>query len=182
MADPPWEYDQGCWQRSSSAAQDKYSTLTVEEIAALPVRNVAGGEAVVWLWVPSWHLIRGLHLPVLEAWGARPMNIVTWRKMNKKGTRQRLGLGRYARNTTEHVLLCVRGAPKIEETLPTCFDAPRRGHSEKPPEFYEQYAERAYPGPRLELFGRGPRAGWTVWGNEVGDPLGWGFDPEGWAA
>ena len=39
-------------------------------------------------------------------------------------------------------------------------------HSEKPDEAYSRM-QRLFAGPYLELFGRKPRPGWTVWGNEI---------------
>ena len=69
---------------------------------------------------------------------------------------------------TEHCLFAVRGKMRLNvRNLPTAFLWPRIGqHSRKPDAFFEM-VETATPGPRLELFARRPREGWTVWGNEV---------------
>lgn len=44
----------------------------------------------------------------------------------------------------------------------------KREHSRKPDEQY-QIIESCSWGPFLELFGRGKRPGWTVWGNQAED-------------
>jgi N6-adenosine-specific RNA methylase IME4 len=45
----------------------------------------------------------------------------------------------------------------------------KREHSRKPEAFYE-LIERCSPGPRLELFARYRRDGWTQWGDELAPP------------
>ena len=44
--------------------------------------------------------------------------------------------------------------------------APRRKHSQKSEEIF-RYAERLSHPPRIELFAREKRTGWSSWGNEV---------------
>lgn len=46
------------------------------------------------------------------------------------------------------------------------FFCPREEHSRKP-EQVVSYLERVSPAPRLEMFARGPRPGWDVWGNQT---------------
>jgi N6-adenosine-specific RNA methylase IME4 len=85
------------------------------------------------------------------------------------GDHLQIGLGQYMRHAHEWLLLGTRGdamVPEPADRMPSVIFAPRTRHSEKPQEAYT-LIERASPGPRLEIFAREPRDGWTVWGNEI---------------
>ena len=155
LADPPWDV----LQRGGRGADRHYSVMTVEAIAALPVRKLASTDAHLWLWVTNATLFSG-HM-VMAAWGFTYRSCLTWVKPG-------LGLGSYyLRNNTEHLLLGTKGkAPILFRSQPTWLFAPKQDHSHKPE---EQYAviERCSPGPYLELFARRQRPGWQVWGNEI---------------
>jgi len=105
-------------------------------------------------------------LRVMESWGFEFKNILTWAKVTRSGN-PATGMGYWLRGATEHLLLGVRGKPKpLVRNAPTWFSSPVGRHSEKPVEAY-RIIERVSDGPRLELFARRARPGWTVWGNEV---------------
>lgn len=168
VADPPWQPTLGAtWEsrlRDKAGPQRFYDTLTVPEIVALKPRMAA--QAHVYLWCLTAHVDWGYE--VAKAWGAEPITLLTWRKPG-------LGAGRFRCNT-EHVLVARvgpragnpfgQGGRHAQATDGTCFDWPRGKHSEKPAEFFA-LAERLSPGPRLEMFARAPRPGWSVWGNEA---------------
>lgn len=168
VADPPWRYDtaRGITTRTrgdgtySPEAARNYPTMTLDEIAALPVREQAADDAHLYLWATNPILPDAF--PILAAWGFRYVTTLTWRKL---GT---LGMGYYFRGDTEHVLFGVRGRAPIEpaKRARNWFAAPKTGHSRKPDLFYEM-VERVSPGPYLELFARRRRYGWDVWGNEA---------------
>jgi len=144
-----------------------------DRLKSLPVASVADKSCALWLWTPTHHLIRGITYEVCEAWGFRPMTTMIWCK-------PQIGLGHYIRNAHEPVLLAVKGSYKLKvKDQPSWFIADRTTHSKKPARFY-RIVEALCHEPRLELFSRTPKDGWTVWGNELHDPLGWGYDPEGW--
>ena len=155
LADPPWDVV----QRGNRGAERHYPLMTIEEIAALPVRTLVSTDAHLWLWVTNATLFSGQ--VVMAAWGFTYRSCLTWVKPG-------LGLGHYyLRNNTEHLLLGTKGkAPILFRSQPTWLFAPKQDHSHKPE---EQYAviERCSPGPYLELFARRKRPGWEVWGNEV---------------
>jgi len=65
LADPPWKYV----TYSERSASRHYKVMTFEEIATLPVRDVAAPDAWLFLWVPGPHLPFGLQL--MERWGFR---------------------------------------------------------------------------------------------------------------
>ena len=155
LADPPWDV----LQRGGRGAHRHYSLMTTEQIAALPVGNLARADAHLWLWVTNATLFAGQ--TVMVAWGFTYRSCLTWVKPG-------LGLGSsFLRNNTEHLLFGTKGrAPVLYRSQPTWLFAPKQDHSHKPE---EQYAviERCSPGPYLELFARRKRPGWQVWGNEV---------------
>jgi N6-adenosine-specific RNA methylase IME4 len=145
----------------------------LEEVCSLPVPAILAEDAVCWLWVPNRHLLNGLGAVVLRAWGFRPVTTLAWIK-------PRIGLGYYVRNSHENVALGIRGKVLFTDRgICSWFKAPAGEHSQKPGVLHS-IAERAYPGPRIELFARKPKKGWEVWGEAVGDNLDWTCSPERW--
>jgi N6-adenosine-specific RNA methylase IME4 len=84
--------------------------------------------------------------------------------------KDRIGMGYYARQRHELLLIGRRGdiaVPDPEDRPDSVIEAPRLEHSAKPEEAYAAIV-RMYPDlPRIELFARGARDGWAVWGNEA---------------
>jgi N6-adenosine-specific RNA methylase IME4 len=169
LADPPWRFV----NRTGKVAPEhrrlaRYPTLTVEEIAALPVADHLAATAHCYLWVPNALLPEGL--AVLAAWGFDYKSNLVWHKVRKDGGSDGRGVGFYFRNVTELLLFGTRG--RNARTLPpgrrqvNLFATRKREHSRKPDEQYG-IIETCSPGPWLELFGRGVRKGWTVWGNQA---------------
>lgn len=171
MADPPWRFT----NRTGKMAPEhkrlaRYETLTLEEICALPVSEHLESAAHCYLWVPNALLPNGLQ--VLKAWGFEYKSNLIWHKVRKDGGSDGRGVGFYFRNVTEIVLFGIRG--KNARTLApgrrqvNLFSTRKREHSRKPDEQYD-IIESCSWGPYLELFGRGIRKGWTVWGNQASD-------------
>lgn len=169
LADPPWRFT----NRTGKVAPEhrrlgRYSTLSFEEIASLPVSDFMEETAHCYLWVPNALLPYGL--ATLEAWGFEYKTNLVWHKVRKDGGSDGRGVGFYFRNVTEVVLFGVRG--KNARTLApgrsqvNLIASRKREHSRKPDEQYELIESCSW-GPYLELFGRGTRDGWTVWGNQA---------------
>jgi len=169
LADPPWQFA----NRTGKVAPEhrrlsRYSTMTVDEIKALPVGELMNPTAHLYLWVPNALLPEGL--AVMAAWGFAYKANLVWHKIRRDGGPDGRGVGFYFRNVTELILFGVKG--KNARTLAAGrrqvnFLATRkREHSRKPD---EQYAiiEACSPGPYVELFARGTRPGWTTWGNQA---------------
>jgi N6-adenosine-specific RNA methylase IME4 len=120
--------------------------------------------------VPNALLPDGLR--VLSAWGFEYKSNLIWHKVRKDGGSDGRGVGFYFRNVTEMVLFGVKG--KNARTLAAgrrqvnLFATRKREHSRKPDEQYD-IIESCSRGPYLELFGRGVRKGWTVWGNQASE-------------
>jgi N6-adenosine-specific RNA methylase IME4 len=168
LADPPWRFQ----NRTGKVAPEhrrlnRYGTMTLADICAMPVAKITSEPAHLYLWVPNALLPDGL--AVMEAWGFTYKANLVWHKIRKDGGPDGRGVGFYFRNTTEILLFGTRG--KNARTLApgrsqVNFLATRkREHSRKPDEQYP-LIESCSPAPRLELFARGPRRGWTVFGNQ----------------
>lgn len=168
LADPPWQFQNRTGKMAPEHKRlSRYPTMTLDEICDLPVEAIAGEPAHLYLWVPNAMLPEGLK--VMEHWGFRYKSNIIWYKIRKDGGPDRRGVGFYFRNVTEVLLFGVRGknartlAPgRSQENI---ISSRKREHSRKPDEQYD-LIERCSFGKRLELFARGPRRGWTVWGNQ----------------
>ena len=174
VVDPPWNY-QNKWQSGNSgfgvsrAAREKgsrrtrgagaqYDVLDLADIRAMPLSDWAECDAHLYLWTTNAFLEHAHQ--IARAWGFEQKTILTWVK-------QRVGLGYYFRNNTEHVLFCVRGSlPTTTTPLSTAFNWAQGRHSEKPAGFYD-LVESVSPGPYLDVFARTHRFNWDAWGNEV---------------
>jgi N6-adenosine-specific RNA methylase IME4 len=148
----------------------RYSTMSLDEIAALPIADHAADTSHLYLWVPNALLPDGLR--VMQAWGFNYKSNIVWYKTRKDGGPDGRGVGFYFRNVTEILLFGVRGKNartlKPGRTQVNIIPARKREHSRKPDETY-QIIEECSSGPFLELFARGSRKGWTAWGNQVED-------------
>jgi len=175
VADPPWQY--GKWGKASKAAflvsgireetnkvlPMPYQTMTVAEIAALPVAGCANDDCDLYLWTTQKYLPNAFS--VMQAWGFRYCQTLTWCKAPRG-----LGQGGLFCPTTEFLLLGRKGRmPKGKRRIDSTWwqvKRPHNSHSAKP-EVFQDLIETVSDGPRLELFARRPRLNWTVWGNEV---------------
>jgi N6-adenosine-specific RNA methylase IME4 len=169
LADPPWQFQNKTGKVAPEHRRlSRYATLTLDDIGQLPVAQVAADVAHLYLWVPNALLPEGL--AVMQAWGFRYKSNLVWHKVRKDGGSDGRGVGFYFRNVTELVLFGVRG--RNARTLAAgrrqvnYLSSRKREHSRKPDELYPLIGACS-PGPFIELFARGVRAGWTVWGNEA---------------
>ncbi|MBF9035503.1 S-adenosylmethionine-binding protein [Rhodobacterales bacterium HKCCE2091] len=169
MADPPWRFQ----NRTGKVAPEhkrlsRYPTMTTDDICALPVADHLETRAHCYMWVPNALLPDGLR--VLSAWGFEYKSNIVWHKIRKDGGSDGRGVGFYFRNVTELLLFGTRG--KDARTLPpgrsqvNMIQSRKREHSRKPDAQYDLIESCSW-GPYLELFGRGIREGWTVWGNQA---------------
>jgi N6-adenosine-specific RNA methylase IME4 len=169
LADPPWQFQNKTGKVAPEHRRlSRYATLTLEEIKGLPVSEIATEVAHLYLWVPNALLPEGL--AVMQAWGFRYKSNLVWHKVRRDGGSDGRGVGFYFRNVTELVLFGVRG--RNARTLRpgrrqvNYIASRKREHSRKPDELYP-IVEACSPGPYLELFARGVRPGWTVWGSQA---------------
>lgn len=169
MADPPWQFQNRTGKMAPEHRRlNRYGTMELADIIALPVSQVTDDTAHLYLWVPNALLPEGLQ--VLNAWGFQYKSNLVWHKVRKDGGPDGRGVGFYFRNTTELILFGVKG--KNARTLApgrsqvNIIRSMKREHSRKPDEQYD-IIESCSPGPFLEMFARGSRPGWTTWGNQA---------------
>lgn len=168
-ADPPWQFQ----NRTGKVAPEhkrlnRYSTMTLEEIKRLPVIDVADEKSHLYLWVPNALLPEGLE--VMKSWGFEYKTNLIWEKVRKDGMPDGRGVGFYFRNVTEILLFGIRG--EKNRTLDpgrsqvNLIRSIKREHSRKPDEFVK-LIESCSCGPYLEMFARGNRNNWDMWGNQA---------------
>lgn len=180
LADPPWHFelrvDHATGQitgNSTRSAEKHYATMSIEELCALPVGDLAADSCALFMW-STWPMLDRAWL-VLEAWGfAYKTCAFAWTKADATQVEMfhdeivpYMGLGYWTRGNTEPCLLATRGNPKrLNGDVRQAIIAPRRQHSRKPEGIHER-VERLVAGPYLELFARQRRPGWDCWGNET---------------
>lgn len=168
LADPPWRFANRTGKVAPEHRRlDRYDTMDLAAIKALPVESVVADNAHLYLWVPNALLPDGL--AVMESWGFRYVSNLVWAKRRLDGGPDGRGVGFYFRNVTELVLFGVRGSMRTlapGRSQVNMIETRKREHSRKPDEQYG-LIEACSPGPYLELFARHPREGWKVWGNEA---------------
>ncbi len=171
LADPPWQFTNRTGKMAPEHKRlQRYPTMSLDEIKSMPVSSIAKDTAHLYLWVPNALIAEGLQ--VMESWGFTYKTNLIWYKIRKDGGPDRRGVGFYFRNVTEMILFGVRGknartlqpGRSQENIISSC----KREHSRKPDEQYK-LIEDCSNGPFIELFARGPRKGWFVWGNQSDD-------------
>jgi len=168
LIDPPWRFQNRTGKVAPEHRRlDRYSTLSLAELKALPVGELGANPSHLYMWCPNALLGDGLEL--MKAWGYTYKTNLVWYKVRKDGGPDGRGVGFYFRNVTELVLFGIKGKLR---TLPpgrrqtNIIVQRKREHSKKP---CEQYGiiEDCSPGPHLELFARERREGWDAWGDQV---------------
>ena len=174
--DPPWLFKSNSRSKPGRNARRHYDCMTVGEIAALPVGEIAAADSALFLWITGPMLVIGAHLPIMKAWGFKPSGMgFVWVKLNPRAASLfilrsdfSMGGGFTTRKNAEFCLIGKRGrSVRRDAGVHEIIVEARREHSRKPEEFYDKI-ERYADGPRLDLFGRQERPGWTVRGDEVG--------------
>ncbi|MCJ9428568.1 MT-A70 family methyltransferase [Kordiimonas marina] len=195
-ADPAWP-----WKTYSDKGLDRsperhYSTMTVADIEALPVADIAKPDSVLFLWITAPVLAGGrhkqvigapmsirplsnresVHLSVMEAWGFECKALAfVWVKTRQAFMGDAItdrdwhrGMGKYTAQNAELCFVGTRGRPPapIEKLLPQIITDPAREHSRKPETAHDRI-RRMYGGKRIELFSRQERPGFDAWGNQV---------------
>lgn len=185
LADPPWSFR--LWSQDTGAgraAASHYSTMTLDDLKALPVGELAAPDCALFMWAVWPSLPDAFELG--RAWGFEYKTLAfDWLKRSPTGAKWHMGLGYWTRANSEPCLLFTRGAPKrksaavrqliVEDGQLTLFDplvAAVGAHSAKP---HAQYGriESLLDGPYLELFARNSALGWDAWGNEAPNCIDW---------
>ncbi len=168
LADPPWRFQNSTGKVAPEHKRlSRYPTLSLQEILDIPVNTIAEETSHLYLWVPNALLAEGLE--VMQKWGFTYKTNIVWFKIRKDGGPDGRGVGFYFRNVTELILFGIKGKLRTlspGRTQTNIIQSRKREHSRKPDELYE-IIESCSPGPYLEMFARGKREGWAVWGNQT---------------
>ena len=175
LADPPWQFINRTGKMAPEHKRlSRYGTMDLAVISGLPVAKINAPTSRLYLWGPNALLPEGLQ--VMKAWGFSYKSHIVWHKLRKDGGSDGRGVGFYFRNVTEILLFGVRGknARTLQpgRTQVNYLGTRKREHSRKPDEIYP-IIESCSTGPRLEMFARGARPNWSVWGNQAVE----GYEP-----
>jgi N6-adenosine-specific RNA methylase IME4 len=162
-ADPPWKYtsgDQHSREEQETTLGTHYGSMTISELCALPIKNMAQDNAVLFMWTTSPLLEECFD--VINAWGFKYKASIVWDK-------DAHNVGHYVSVRHEFLLICTRGSctPDSGKLLPSVVKEKRGEHSVKPEIFRQMINSMYTEGKRIELFARRPADGWDVWGNDV---------------
>ena len=169
-ADPPWSFKTYSKKGEDKSPTKHYDTMTIEDICAIPVQQVASKDCILLMWV--YQPLADKSFDVMKAWGFEYKSIAfVWDKLSKTGTKRHMSTGYYTRAGMEMVILGRKGNPPrvADRGVRQVFSAPIREHSRKPDCVYD-FIDRLYPeGNKLEMFARSSyRKNWTKVGDEAG--------------
>lgn len=138
--------------------------MTIEQITALPVADLADTSARLFLWATNRYMPTAFS--VLAAWGFTYRQTLTWHKRD--------GFSGSLAPNAEFLLVGVKGTPAVLGRLPNSVitASQTKEHSRKPDVFID-YIEQVSPGPYVELFSRRHRLGWDVHGFESANTAQW---------
>jgi len=170
LIDPPW-----AWKGGTKSRPQHYGRLTLDQIKALPVRDLLkpeGGRVGLWLTAPLMH-----RMPeIAKAWRLRYSSMIPWIKLwNNEGgmfvyaNSVARGTGLEVVGNAEYCVILKAGRPHsiLGKPFPGVLIEPRREHSRKPVNLHVEIEQRI-PGPWCEIFARERRPGWDAYGDEVG--------------
>jgi N6-adenosine-specific RNA methylase IME4 len=178
-ADPAWSFATWSHRGQGKGASQHYDVMDLAAMAALPVAACAADDAALFMWVVQPMLPEALRL--IEAWGFTFKTVAyVWIKIKGVAERQgqdrlfyagedvRLGLGYHTRSGAEQCWLATRGKgyDRLSQSEAQVVFAPLREHSRKPDDIADSIVRLTGDVPRLEMFARTERPGWSVWGNE----------------
>lgn len=158
-ADPPWKYG-NTMPDYMGVQDDHYPLMTIDEICALPIKDLAEDNAVLFLWVTSPILEEAFQ--VVKAWGFEYKASFVWDKVKHV-------MGHYNSVRHELLLVCTRGScqPDVKRLFDSVYSEERTEHSRKP-EYFRQIIDTIYLyGKKIELFSRMNIEGWDSYGNQL---------------
>jgi N6-adenosine-specific RNA methylase IME4 len=174
IADPPRRFASNSVAKPGRNAMRHYDCMSLDDIAALPVKDVVADDAVLWLWITGPFLAIGAHRPIMRAWGFEPSGMgFVWIKLNPSVSEHAfteddlaMGGGFTTRKNAEFVVIGKRGkSVRKDAGVHEIIIEKRREHSRKPEKFYQRVPQYS-DGPYLELFARQSRPGSDAWGLE----------------
>lgn len=165
VIDPPWKYRTWSIKGLGKSPDQHYRTMTIEEIADLPVADLAAKDCVLWLWATQPMLDQ--QIEIMKGWGFRYVSHGSWVKRTKNG-KLAIGTGYSLRNSHDTFLIGSIGKPKyVDRGVRSVVEGPIRENSRKPDEAYTA-ARRLVPyGRAADVFSRETRPTFENWGDEA---------------
>ncbi len=166
-ADPPWQYKTYSKKGQGRSAESHYPTMSIADIKALPVGELAAKDCALFMWTTFPCLMEAFE--VLDAWGFSYKTVAfVWVKQNRKSDGLFWGMGYWTRANAELCILATKGHPKrVSPGVHQVIVSHVEEHSKKPDEARRRILQLMGDLPRIELFARQSPPGWDVWGNEV---------------
>lgn len=161
VIDPPWPIQKVIRDVRPNQYEMDYPTMTLEEINSFDVPSLALDNCHLFCWTTEKFLPETFK--IIEAWGFRYIFTMVW---HKNGGFQPFGLPQY---NCEFIIYGRKGSIDFVDTknFNTCFNGERREHSRKPDKFYD-LIKRVTQEPRIDIFSREQREGFSQYGNETG--------------
>lgn len=179
LCDNPWQYQMYSDEGYAKSPEAHYPTMSEVELRALPVRDLAGPDCLIFMWSTWPHLRQAMSL--MGAWGFSYITGGAWIKRTKN-LKVAFGTGYVLRSACEPFLVGKLGAPSVKsrsernvisapidpESIGDTIEALRREHSRKPPQMREMIDRLLPHAYKCELFARESWGDNDVWGNEIG--------------
>lgn len=167
MIDCAWRFETRSKAGEGKSPQAHYQTMTLNEIRALPVQDLACENCMLWMWATAPGLAD--HIDILRhSWGFKFVTSGTWVKTTKNG-KVGFGTGYVHRGAHESWLIGSIGAPEYaSRSVRSAIVAPLREHSRKPDEAYVAARKLIPFGRAADVYSRENRIGWESFGNEAG--------------
>ena len=158
-ADPPWKYGNSMPDYFTEQA-NHYPLMSIDEICAMPIKNIASENSALFLWVTSPILEEAFQ--VVSAWGFKYKTSFIWDKIKHN-------MGHYSSVRHEILLLCLKGSYPLHNVklYDSVQSIERSKHSEKPEFYYEMIEDIYRDSKKIELFSRNKREGWYAYGNQI---------------
>lgn len=165
--DPPSKYPGEDSRSRKLKITPPYPTMSYEELASLPVRDIASKDCALAMWATGPMMEQAIKL--IEAWGFRFITVLfVWVKTNPLQNTLNYKPACWTMPNAEYLLFGKIGHPKrIQEDIKQIVFAPIAGHSAKPPIFRDKLVNLFGDVPRIELFARSKAPGWDAIGNEI---------------
>lgn len=169
--DPPWYYYGS--PIKDAAAGKHYPLMSLEELAAIDVRQMLSPRAAVFIWATCPRL--NFAFKLIESWKLHYRGVAyVWVKVNREG-KIISGQGippTFTKPTSELLLVATTNAtgrpfPILDLAQPQVVLHPRGAHSEKPAIFRSLIESLCGRRSRIELFARSRVEGWDAWGAET---------------
>lgn len=165
LCDPPWRFSNYSPKGEAKNATNHYDCMSLGEIKALPVSDLAAKDCALIMWATAPMLPQAIE--TLDAWGFTYKSAGAWAKQSKTGKKWSFGTGYVFRSATEFYIVGTIGKPRVKSrSIRNLIVAPVREHSRKPDDMHA-HVEALFDGPYLEMFAREARPGWSAWGNET---------------